>query len=178
MSQKGFTLIELLVVISIIGLLSSVVLASLNGARQKARDARRKSDLKQLAIVNELYFDAEGNENYIGLTGWFSNTVQYGGTNPAFNSVIPKYISKLSNDPLYPSSGYSYLTKNWNPWAGCGGGSNCCPNTNQNGFILTNKKYAFYAKLEQPTAADLATMSDAYDKCNAEGWGFNYRYGN
>lgn len=36
---KGFTLIELLVVISIISLLSSVVLSSLNSAREKARMA-------------------------------------------------------------------------------------------------------------------------------------------
>ena len=46
---KAFTLIELLVVIAIISLLSSVVLTSLNGARAKGRDARRLSDLKEIA---------------------------------------------------------------------------------------------------------------------------------
>lgn len=55
--NKGFTLIELLVVIAIIGILSSVVLASLNSARQKSRDAKRISDIKQLQLALELSFD-------------------------------------------------------------------------------------------------------------------------
>ena len=46
---RGFTLIELLVVIAVIGLLSSVILASLNSARKKGRDTRRVEDLRQIA---------------------------------------------------------------------------------------------------------------------------------
>jgi len=56
--HKGFTLIELLVVIAIIGILSSVVLASLNTAREKSRDAKRVSDIKQIQLALELYFDS------------------------------------------------------------------------------------------------------------------------
>lgn len=54
-NQKGFTLIELLVVIAIIGLLSTLAVVSLNGARSKARDARRTSDLRALQSAIELY---------------------------------------------------------------------------------------------------------------------------
>jgi len=60
MNKRGFTLIELLVVIAIIGLLSSTVLASLNTARSKARDARRISDVKQMQLALELYYDENG----------------------------------------------------------------------------------------------------------------------
>jgi prepilin-type N-terminal cleavage/methylation domain-containing protein len=56
-TKKGFTLIELLVVIAIIGILSSVVLASLSTARQKSRDAKRISDIGQVRLALELFFD-------------------------------------------------------------------------------------------------------------------------
>jgi len=63
---KGFTLIELLVVVAIIGLLSSVVLASLNGAREKAKIARAKMDMNQIRIAMEFFLDDRGELPPIG----------------------------------------------------------------------------------------------------------------
>ena len=68
--SKGFTLIELLVVISIIGMLSSVVLASLNGARVKARNASRISNIKQYTITFELAYDDNDEYPDPGNTTW------------------------------------------------------------------------------------------------------------
>ena len=59
-TRRGFTLIELLVVIAIIGILASVVLASLNTARAKGADAAIKSDLDTIRKQSNLYEDDNG----------------------------------------------------------------------------------------------------------------------
>ena len=65
--NKGFTLIELLVVIAIIGILSAVVLASLNTARAKGSDAAIKSQLASIRPQAEIIFDNRGNYGTPGL---------------------------------------------------------------------------------------------------------------
>ncbi len=59
-TRRGFTLIEILVVIAIIGILSSVVLASLATSRAKARDAKRVADIDEVRKALELYYDSNG----------------------------------------------------------------------------------------------------------------------
>jgi len=75
--QKGFTLIELLVVIFIISLLASIVLVSLNAAREKARDANRKGNLHQIQLALQLYYDE--NDVYPG-ENWCDSSVGSCGT--------------------------------------------------------------------------------------------------
>jgi len=55
-NKKGFTLIELLVVIAIIGILASVVLASLSTARGKGNDAKVKGQLASVRNAAEIYY--------------------------------------------------------------------------------------------------------------------------
>lgn len=58
--SKGFTLIELLIVIAIIGVLATLLMVNFVGVRQRARDAQRKSDLRQLQSALEIYRSDNG----------------------------------------------------------------------------------------------------------------------
>ncbi len=55
--NQGFTLIEILVTLVIIGLLSTVGLRSFMSSQQRSRDAKRKSDLKQIGVALETYYN-------------------------------------------------------------------------------------------------------------------------
>jgi prepilin-type N-terminal cleavage/methylation domain-containing protein len=65
--KRGFTLIELLVVIAIIGILASVILVSVNSARNKGNDAAVKSNLDGIRTQAEIYYDNQSPTSYAGL---------------------------------------------------------------------------------------------------------------
>lgn len=134
---RGFTLIELLVVIAIIGILSSVVLSSLNTARARARDTQRITDIKEVQKAVELYFSETGSyPNTGGLTAVYMDPgCQRAATAPDqitadwVPGVAPTYIKVLPRDPepkdrargtaspdacyMYASDGKGYVLSAW-----------------------------------------------------------------
>lgn len=124
LKQKGFTLIELLVVISIIGVLSTIAMTSLNGARAKTRDSVRKTDIDQVRKALELYYADHGQYPLSGgapspNTGWTNSNHTSWDT---LQTALAPYIT-LPRDPINTATGspgstgaytYTYYSRNYN----------------------------------------------------------------
>lgn len=117
-SSKGFTLIELLIVIAIIGILTTVLLVNLQGVRERARDARRKSDLDSLKKSLQIYYNdaqsypsSDASYRIVGCgtiaapttcswgsafatsTATYMSSLPYGPSNSASNSEVYYFFS-------------------------------------------------------------------------------------
>ncbi|MEX0933588.1 MAG: type II secretion system protein, partial [Candidatus Paceibacterota bacterium] len=141
--QLGFTLIELLVVVAIIGVLASVVLASLNNARAISRDTARLVEIRQIQTALELYHNDHGEypdeQLYVNSPSVFVGDC--GGSNNwelFIKDVIDPYVSATAHDPLYPS----------NPWPYCymykkGDYSHCPPSGQDYTLLFVSEQKVF-----------------------------------
>ncbi len=94
---KGFTLIELLIVIAIIGVLATLLMANFIGVRQRARDAQRKSDLRQVQAALEIWRSDKGSYPVAGS--------EYPGSCGTGVSLISGGTTYMANIPCDPSGG-------------------------------------------------------------------------
>ncbi|MCX7956062.1 MAG: type II secretion system GspH family protein [Patescibacteria group bacterium] len=102
MKRKFFTLVELLVVIAIIGMLSALLLPNFMGARERARDSQRKSDLKQIQKAFEMYKQDQSPPSY-------PSQLPQSGQEFSYNGII--YMNKFPTDPN-PGGQYFYSVNN------------------------------------------------------------------
>lgn len=103
--QKAFTIVELLVVVAIIAILTAITTASFATSKSKARDAKRISDLNQIQLALELFFDRCN--QYPVVSGTIPDiNAGAGGTNGCPTGIsLASFISKI---PSAPNSGEIY----------------------------------------------------------------------
>lgn len=105
-NNKGFTLIELLVVISIIGVLATIVLASLGDARDRAKDAKIKALVNQFRTQAELSAADAGNYDTICSPGTKSGDM--------FIEAFLLSGDDTANTVCYDTQGADYQTSGGN----------------------------------------------------------------
>jgi type IV pilus assembly protein PilE len=104
---KGFTLIELLVVIAIIGILSSVVLVSLNTARNKGNLAKVQSQINSARASAEIYYS--GSNNYGTATATCNNMFSDTNSGMATYTNTANYPAGVSMSCGSSSTNYALM---------------------------------------------------------------------
>ena len=100
--NKGFTLIELLIVVVIIGILAAIAIPKFSATREKAYFAAMKSDLKNLASQQEIYYS----DTYSYTTNTTSlSFVSSEGVNVAMSASTDGWSANATHSALAATEG-------------------------------------------------------------------------
>ena len=172
--KKAFTLIEILIVCAIIAMLAAVAIVTYDKAKMKSRDAIRVQDLETIASAFHLYYQDNATYKISGTGqspggvatghGWFHlKGGTYAATSISEGLKNAGYVRSIINDPSGdPSSGngsHNYMFY----------------------YDDISKKASTYAWLENPTAEQTSTTTNAIDQtvvfgaaANVGGYKMNY----
>jgi type II secretion system protein G len=104
--KRSFTIFELLVAIAVIGLLVSIVFVSLNEMKAKARDAKRKTDLKAIQTALKMYYN-DNNKYPTPGDGWevgYHYNEQGRSEWLMLETALAPYLAQLPVDPRWPKN--------------------------------------------------------------------------
>ena len=112
--KKGFTLIELLVVIAIIGILASVVLASLSSARNKGKDAAVSSELSNMRAQAELFYtDNDGYGTFSTTTNCATGSLFVIGTANSLSTLIAGVVAEGTTPLCNATAASGTIATSW-----------------------------------------------------------------
>ncbi len=96
-NEGGFTLIELLVVIIIIGILAAIAIPTFLNQRKKGYDAQAKSDLRNIATIEETFFTDNNYYHYGSAAGtplaFAAGLTEYKASNAVTAMVVVGYAA-------------------------------------------------------------------------------------
>lgn len=153
--DRGFTIVELLIVMGILAVLATFFINGYTGTQRRARDAQRKSDLKQIANSLEIYFNdarrypVESSGVIAGCPSTSSTPCTWGSGQ--FTDGVTIYFKTV---PGETTTGYTYIYR-----------------SDANGTY-----YRLYARLENPDDPDIIVVSES--GCHASGCNFAITSGN